>query len=844
MKQVDTSTISNGRLHVNIVANLFIIWLDEDINDSIEYYQNFMSELSQIANMFKVFTNRDQSIDFLTDILNENISLIISEEICQHVVPYIHNFDQLQSIFIVQKNQNIDEEWVKNCSKVKGVYAEISTICDVIRQTAKQCQQNTTSFNLLNTTQNLSEQNLNQLNPMFMYSQILKEIILEIEFEEQYFTEFIDYCREVSSNNDVELKNIEKFQQNYRTRTAIEWYTSERFLYTALNRGLRIVDTDTIIKMGCFIVDLHQQIEQLHKTQYPFGKIIDHLIVYRGQVIPKIEFEKIQNTSGGLIAFNSFLSTSRKHEVSCIFAGTDQIDPELVSVIFVITADPSKSSAAFASIKDISQFLEEDEILFTMHAIFRIKKIKSIYTSSCCQFEVEVVLTNDTDQDLDILQRYIQKQIPSTYVGWEKLTVILLNMGETEKAQRINISQESAANTDHKRLLLYFLRGMSYQQQGEYRTAVQYYEKALAIRQQYHLPNLSVLIDYYTYIGGAYFEMGDYSKALIFCEKVFAIHQQSLHSDHPDFADSNNHIGLIYCQMGDYSKALVHLEKALTIQKQSLPSNHPHLANSYSNIGNVYFHTGEYSKALKFYERALAIKKQSLPSNHPDLANSYNSIGLVYYKMDQCSKALEFYEKALAIRQQSLLSIHPSLAKSYNHIGLIYCEMGDYSKALVYHGKALAIQKQSLPSNHPDLASSYSNIGYVYSLMGDYSKALPFYERALPIRQQSLSSNHPQLASSYNNIGLTYCYMGDYSKALVHLEKALAIQQQSLPSNHPDLASSYNNIAKVYSDIGDYFKGRLFMKHALKIAELSFPSQHSTVKMYRRNMENLSNIIS
>jgi len=186
----------------------------------------------------------------------------------------------------------------------------------VIKQKGKKCEQNPVSFNLLNTADNLSKKRLDQLNPMFMYSQLLTETVPEIEFKEEHFMEFIDYCRQTSSNNDAELRNIQKFQQNYSTKTAIEWYTSEYFLCSALNHGLRIVDADTIIKMGCFIVDLYRQIEQRHRNQYPREKSSDNCIVYRGQVIPKVDFESITKTIGGLIAFNSFLSTSTEGELS------------------------------------------------------------------------------------------------------------------------------------------------------------------------------------------------------------------------------------------------------------------------------------------------------------------------------------------------------------------------------------------------------------------------------------------------------------------------------------------------------------------------------------------------
>src|SRR4051812_3831162 len=52
-----------------------------------------------------------------------------------------------------------------------------------------------------------------------------------------------------------ELKNVDKLQEKYRDETPIWWYTYECFLYLMLNRGLRTMDTDIIIKTGFFIND-------------------------------------------------------------------------------------------------------------------------------------------------------------------------------------------------------------------------------------------------------------------------------------------------------------------------------------------------------------------------------------------------------------------------------------------------------------------------------------------------------------------------------------------------------------------------------------------------------------
>jgi hypothetical protein len=54
-----------------------------------------------------------------------------------------------------------------------------------------------------------------------MYTQILKEILLTIDFQPKHLQEFIDYCRDTFSENQDELKNIDKLEQEYRDETPI-----------------------------------------------------------------------------------------------------------------------------------------------------------------------------------------------------------------------------------------------------------------------------------------------------------------------------------------------------------------------------------------------------------------------------------------------------------------------------------------------------------------------------------------------------------------------------------------------------------------------------------------------
>ncbi|CAF1032869.1 unnamed protein product, partial [Adineta steineri] len=106
--------------------------------------------------------------------------------------------------------------------------------------------------------------------------------------------------------------------------------------------------------MGFFIGDLHRQIEQLHQEQYTGTTAEDTFTVYRGQGLSTGDFEQMMETKDGLISFNNFLSTSKDRDVSYAFAASNQANPDLFGILFVIKVHPSPSTSPFASIAGIN----------------------------------------------------------------------------------------------------------------------------------------------------------------------------------------------------------------------------------------------------------------------------------------------------------------------------------------------------------------------------------------------------------------------------------------------------------------------------------------------------------
>lgn len=696
-------------INLPMIQNVVFIWLDANIDESSANYRNI---INHIHDDVKTFTDSEQCIQFVEAIVGVTVCMIISGSLGQAVVPRIFNLPQINSIFIFCNNKIYHEGWAKDWSKIKGVFSEIEPLCQALKHATEESKQNIFPLSIMGVGNNSVDEREYRLESSFMYTQIMKEIFLSIDFGQRDFDEFITYCRKALDGNSKQLILVHELAQQYHQHTPIWWYTRECFLYPMINRALRVIDVDLMIKLGFFIKDFHNHIARLHQEQFGGQDSNQLIVVYRGQGMDEEAIVKLVENKGGFTSFNNFLSTSKSREVSLRFAQHVLRNPARVGVLMVMTIDPARSTTPFASVANVGYFGHaEDEVLFSMHTIFRIGDITSIDDNPRLM-QVELTLIDDADPDLQKLTDHLRKEVCQHPNSWYQLSRLLRKTGQFDTAQHI-----------YERLL----------------------SEISDLREQGYL---------YQQIGSIKTDQGKYFEAISYFEKALIICEKTLLPKHPRLASSYTQMGLAYRRINEHSKALKSHENALQIYQKIRPSDHLDLALTFNNIGLVYDEMKEYDKALTFHEKALDIRQKALPPNHPELAMSYNNIGLVYNNMKEYFIALSFHEKALVIRQQTLPADHPDLAMSYNNIGLVYNNVNEYDKALSYHEKALEIRERTLRADHPDLAMFYNNIASVYQNLEDYAKSIDLYERALQIGQGVLPPGHPDLELYKMNLDL------------------------------------------------------------------------------------------
>ncbi|CAF4992215.1 unnamed protein product [Rotaria sp. Silwood1] len=350
------------------------------------------------------------------------------------------------------------EQWAtEKWPKVRGVFTDIDSICDSLRQAARECDDDDMKIT-------------GQIEPSFMYSMLFKEIVLEIHFDlEKEIPALAEYARQVYKDKPEQLPIIDEFVQQYNgniNNSPVRWYTAECFTYKMLNKALGRLDVATLLKTGFFMRDLHRNIEELHKKQIndndaPFPKI-----VFRGEAMTQEDFDsKVQQA---LPPNHSLLATSYNN-IGGVYTNMGNYSKALE---FYEKAHKIKEKALPSNHPDLAN---------SYNNIGQMYNNMGDYSKALEFYE----------KALEIGEKALPPNHPDLAYSYNNIAEVYYQMGDYSKALEF---YEKALSSNHPSLAYSYNNiGMAYSGKGDYSKALSFLENALAIRQK-SLPSTHPLI--------------------------------------------------------------------------------------------------------------------------------------------------------------------------------------------------------------------------------------------------------------------------------------------------------------------------------------------------------------
>lgn len=114
----DSDNIQSRR---RFIQNFLMILLDTNNSLANVDSQNTLRQLRLSANDVYVFTQRDECVDFLTEVDDRKVFLIATSPMSQQMIHCIHDIPQLVGIYIFCNNETQNKGWNKIWNKINFV---------------------------------------------------------------------------------------------------------------------------------------------------------------------------------------------------------------------------------------------------------------------------------------------------------------------------------------------------------------------------------------------------------------------------------------------------------------------------------------------------------------------------------------------------------------------------------------------------------------------------------------------------------------------------------------------------------------------------------------------------
>ncbi|XP_068686240.1 tetratricopeptide repeat protein 28-like [Montipora foliosa] len=345
--------------------------------------------------------------------------------------------------------------------------------------------------------------------------------------------------------------------------------------------------------------------------------------------------------------------------------------------------------------------------------------------------------------------------------------------------------------------------GNAYVSLGNFKQAIEYYEKCLSIAKEVG-DRASEGITYGG-LGNGYLSLGNFKLAILYYEKNLTIAKEV--GDRAGEGSAYGNLGNAYRNLGNFIQAVEYYEKDLSIAKEV--GARAREGSTYGNLGNAYLSLGNVKQAIEYYEKGLSIAKEV--GARAREGSAYGNLGNAYLSLGNFKQAIEYYEKDLSIAKE--VGNRAGEGSTYGNLGNGYLSLSNFKQAILYYEKNLTIAKEV--GDRAGEGSAYGNLGNAYCNLGNFIQAIEYYEKDLSIAKEV--GNRAGEGSTYGRLGDAYCRIGNFKQAIEYCEKGLSIAKEV--GARAREGSTYGNLGNAYLKLGNFKQAIEYYKKDLSIAK-------------------------
>ena len=324
-------------------------------------------------------------------------------------------------------------------------------------------------------------------------------------------------------------------------------------------------------------------------------------------------------------------------------------------------------------------------------------------------------------------------------------------------------------------------------------------------------------------------EQGRYREAVDFYEKAAEAEYKSTPLRPKFSADLAFQAGLADQKAGRHYFALMSFRGAEKLLEKAYGADSEELLPCLTGMAAVSSALGIHGSAEDVHRRALGIEEKRLGPDDPVVARRLHSLAATLSDQSKYAEAEQCQDRALEIWEKALGPNDAQVSHSLMALGSLYDAQGKWEESKAAFVRALEIREQVLGVDHLLVATCLDTLAAWMITQEQSSLAQPLLRRALTIMEGAHGPNHIDLCTILGRLALTYTIQGDYDSAGQFIRRSLVIAREEHPNDHPMLAPLFRSWAKNRVLKNQLAVAEMTAKQALRIDEEFFGPDHPRV---------------
>ncbi|CAF5216838.1 unnamed protein product, partial [Rotaria magnacalcarata] len=198
--------VKSPSIHSEHEANqqFVIVWADSNFDESKPLYHAAVTKLGRITTSIYTCTDTEQCINYLDSFVDKKVFLIVSDTLGEVLVPLVFDKPQLECIYIFSQVKRQRLLWANKWSaKIKKILFDMEDVFQAIKFDTGLIGSLTpiSVFRRIDVPDAIE----NELDQSFMYTQLLKEILIKMDHDYTAKSKLVEYCRTKYADNVLQL---------------------------------------------------------------------------------------------------------------------------------------------------------------------------------------------------------------------------------------------------------------------------------------------------------------------------------------------------------------------------------------------------------------------------------------------------------------------------------------------------------------------------------------------------------------------------------------------------------------------------------------------------------------